>query len=681
MEQLAITDANDGSTRVSRPARKKRKKSPVPLAISDPVAEVIVDVNAAAVDHTFDYSVPESMSDSCLPGCRVRVRFAGRLVNAFVLTRRATTDHEGRLSPISKVTGPPVLTNEIASLARFVADRYAGTCNEVLRDAVPTRHAASETAFTGADGRLVYAGESAGRDSGGAGDSLLARYDGGAEVMNQLSSGLQVRASVVVSAVDSGPLIVGELVSAAEGGAVVVVPDGADVQRFADALSDRFPGSVARLTGDQPISERYGSFLQLLIGDRTIAVGTRNSVFAPVTNPALIVVWDDGDESLAEVRAPGWHAREVAALRSHHSRASLIIAGHCQSVEAARLVDQGWLQQVIPDRTLRRSGPHVITATSGRADDPAAHSRVPRFAWDVIARGLESGPVLVQVGRAGYVPGLACNECRTIARCAHCAGPLAQPHRGEVFVCRWCGQEAQSYRCPECGGSDVRAIRVGSERTADELRAAFPGVPVVVSDSNSGVKRGVSAQPQIVVATVGAEPVADDGYQAALLLDGDALLAGAHLRGEEQLVRRWFNAVSLVKGVDSGGEIAVTGDAQHRAIQALVRADPAGWAARELADRKATGLPPMTRSLAVTGTPGAVDEFIAACRLDPTWRVLGPTQVEGRRQSAAVVRVVVLAPTHDGRRMASGVKAALSEGAASVGKGRVVVRIDPVSVL
>ena len=37
-----------------------------------------------------------------------------------------------------------VLTEEIAGLARAVADRYAGTLADVLRLAVPQRHAATE---------------------------------------------------------------------------------------------------------------------------------------------------------------------------------------------------------------------------------------------------------------------------------------------------------------------------------------------------------------------------------------------------------------------------------------------------------------------------------------------------------------------------------------------------------
>ena len=64
-----------------------------------------------------------------------------------MLERRGTTDHEGRLTPLHKVvSAEPVLTGEVAALVRAVADHYAGTFADVMRLAVPPRHAATERA-------------------------------------------------------------------------------------------------------------------------------------------------------------------------------------------------------------------------------------------------------------------------------------------------------------------------------------------------------------------------------------------------------------------------------------------------------------------------------------------------------------------------------------------------------
>ena len=46
-----------------------------------------------------------------------------------------------------------------------------------------------------------------------------------------------------------------------------------------------------------------------------------------------------------------------------------------------------------------------------------------------------------------------------------------------------------------------------------------------------------------MVATPGAEPVAEGGYAAVVLLDTWMLLARADLRAAEEALRRWSNAV------------------------------------------------------------------------------------------------------------------------------------------
>jgi len=110
-----------------------------------PVARVAVDISLAHLDRPFDYLVPARLDQAAVPGCRVRVRFAGQLVDGYLLERTDTSEHQGKLARLERVTSPePVLTPEIFDLARAVADRYAGTLADVLRLAIPPRHAAAE---------------------------------------------------------------------------------------------------------------------------------------------------------------------------------------------------------------------------------------------------------------------------------------------------------------------------------------------------------------------------------------------------------------------------------------------------------------------------------------------------------------------------------------------------------
>ncbi|WP_052436491.1 hypothetical protein [Georgenia sp. SUBG003] len=113
--------------------------------VVNPVARVVVDVPLPHLDHPFDYLVPPEMDGNAVPGSRVQVRFAGQDRPAFVVERRADTDHRGTLAPLRRAASPvPVLSPAVLRLCRAVADRYAGTLMDVVRLAVPPRHAATE---------------------------------------------------------------------------------------------------------------------------------------------------------------------------------------------------------------------------------------------------------------------------------------------------------------------------------------------------------------------------------------------------------------------------------------------------------------------------------------------------------------------------------------------------------
>src|SRR4051794_39901139 len=128
-------------------ARARRETAgPRPLASTLPVARIAVDVPLPHLDRPFDYLVPDDLAEAAAPGARVRVRFAGRLVDGFVLARLAASDHGGKLGFLDRIVSPePVLAPEIAELARVVADRYSGVLADVLRLAVPPRHARVES--------------------------------------------------------------------------------------------------------------------------------------------------------------------------------------------------------------------------------------------------------------------------------------------------------------------------------------------------------------------------------------------------------------------------------------------------------------------------------------------------------------------------------------------------------
>jgi primosomal protein N' (replication factor Y) len=631
--------------RAARAARAERARTGRrgPPAEHLPVARIAVDVPLAHLDRPFDYLVPQRLAAAAVPGCRVRVRFAGQLTGGYLLERAAVSEHPGRLAYLERVVSPePVLSPEIAALAREVADRCAGTLADVLRLAIPPRHAGAEAA----------AGPSA--DAGGAGQPTdtgdgqpprlpprpspgpWARYPAGKAFLTALAEGRAPRA--VWSALP-GPLWPEEIATAAAAagaagrGTLIVVPDARDLSLIDGALARVLgPGRHACLSAGLGPAERYRRWLSVARGTVRVVAGTRAAMFAPVRDLGLVVIWDDGDDLHAEPRAPYPHAREVLALRAHRAGAGALIGGFARTAEAARLIGTGWAAAITADRpTVRSCAPQVRAAGADAelARDGAARSaRMPSLALRMARAGLAHGPVLVQVPRRGYVTAVACENCRAPARCPVCAGPLALEGDGGPARCRWCGRADPGWRCPACGDPRLRALVTGAGRTAEELGRAFPGTPVVVS-GGATVVEAVPRAPALVVATPGAEPRADGGYAAAVLLDGWVLLGRPSLRAAEEALRRWLNAAALVRPGASGGAVTVVAEAALPAVQALIRWDPVTHADRELAERAALRFPPAVRMAALSGPGRAVAELLAAAVLPPEADILGPIPLDG----------------------------------------------------
>jgi len=669
-----------------------------PLAAENPVARVVLESSLPHLDRPFDYSVPAELSDTAVPGVRVKVKFNGQELNGYVVERRADSEGSHSLTALHKVVSPvAVLTPAIAELAGSVAARYAGTLSDVLRTAIPPRVAKVE--------KELHAGEldAAGTPELGSSPADGWRaYSNGAPYVQHLAGGGTPKA--VLTALQGfgphgWPALVASAVAAVRSsgrGAVVVVPDYRDLEQLEAALESVLPKSdVARLTADDGQTPRYRNFLRLLSGSAGVAIGTRSAAYAPVRDLGLVVCWDDGDDLHIEQRAPYAHTREVLLLRAEQEGAACLMAAHSRSTELQRLVEMQWAVPIeAPRSAVRSTVPRVLnTADSFEQErDPLARiARLPGAAWRAAKEGLDRGPVLVQVARAGYAPSLVCETCRELARCNACQGPLAVSSGSAIPACRWCSTPAPQWRCTHCSGTRLRRGAAGVMRTAEELGRAFPGKAVVTS-SGEHIKAAVPDVPALVVATVGAEPVAAHGYAAALLLDGNSLLRRENLRAGEDTVRRWFNAAALVKPASQGGLVVITAD-DTAATGALLRWDASGYASRELALRKELQLPPAVRVASVTGGRADVGHFSqafeasAALPSGTKLRSAGPAPLQPLMGAAqlpaddADVRMLYFIPYSDAAAATRAMRAVKAASAAKRTSGPVQLRLDGVDVL
>ncbi|MBM0261933.1 primosomal protein N' [Corynebacterium macginleyi] len=608
------------------------KKTP---AARKPVARVLPLLGIAHLDRGFDYLVDESESNSAQAGVKVRIRFSGRLVDAIIVERKHDSDFGGQLRFIERVISPfQVYPPQLSRLVEALADRYGGTCADIIRSAIPPRHAKAEEADL--DTPWEELGATSEPDLSG-----WSAYQHGETFVDSILGGRLARAAWQIAPGDEWEDALAALaakVALGGGGVLIVVPD----QKVVDALDNALraivgPKQITVLTTSIGPQARYRRYLSALMGQARIVIGTRSVSFTPVENLQLAVIFDDGNDNLVDNIKPYVHAREVLTTRSAFENCSLIVANHSRTAETQLLVDSGWAHDLVPSASTIEARRPIISAIGNYGlsisrDLEGGITSVQAPAFQAAQQALERGePVLVQVPRKGYAPILACGKCHCPARCRHCNGPLGLPPNSErsgeeavMPTCRWCGRIAANHRCTECGSPRLRAIVLGSERTAEELGRAFPNTSVVVSGGNKVVGT-IEHTPALVIATPGAEPRVKDGaYGAALFLDAGALLNRQDLRATEDCLAKWAQAATMVKPHFQGGRVIIAADPKLSVVRHLMSWDMVAAAAEELRARREVRFPPAVHFAAIDGADAALDSFAQVVDLPEHAEVLGP---------------------------------------------------------
>ena len=585
-------------------------------------AKVAVATPLPQLDRLFEYRVRDEQTIGV--GVRVSVPLgrSKQLLEGFVVELTETPEYQGDLAEIGEVISlAGVLKPEIYQLCRAVADRQAVAIGDVLRLAVVDRSVAVEKSFLADPENLLVEPDNRSAEPGikpepAATSSMPAAISGSPAAKGRVVS--SARSAILVEPrlsniegknfpkwVDLFLNRASERMAAGES-SILVVPDFRDQNLLLEAAKLLELSNVVNYSTEQVKSKRYASFLQALSAKPTIVIGSRSAVYAPSHNLGLIALWDDGDGNHWEPNSPYIHSREVALIRQRQSECELLIASHSRSAEVQRLIDISYLK----DETANFARPNIAVSAEG--------FRIDGLAYKTIREGLTRGPVLVQVGAKGNSVSAYCSSCSSRALCKECNGPLWLDSKGQP-KCRWCNAFNLGFKCRDCGGQELRLGQAGSTRTASELARTFAPVRVIESTGEVRIEK-VAAKPALIIATAGAEPLAENGYAAVVLLDCQNLLARDTLKATEDAIRLWSNAFALMANDGRGAAVGLAGDLGQK----LAFWQQSELAAEELESRRELAFAPAVRLASVTALRETLEAIAGAISQINSVRVLGP---------------------------------------------------------
>lgn len=563
--------------------RQRAPKIPGKPAINSPIARVLVDTGVFHLDQEFDFLVPEEFSENAVPGVSVRVSFNGRKCDGYIVGRANSSAHVGRMQYLDKINNEtPLLTSSILNLSRAVARKYACNVMDVLRFAIPVAvNSSKEVTCSFSDPKPLNS-------------EILKNYP--ISYFDSLRNGEPSHVVWTPLPTTEPFELIAEVCKIRNGSILVLVPDSKSVDRCLEIfLSSGIGKNISTWNSELTKSQRYANYLHILNGTAQIVIGVRGAIFLPIQNLSLIVLWDEGNENYSEIRTPGWHVREVAIERTRQEGCALILGSFSPSLIATKYLFAGWLKPLNAQREVFREMSPKFNGIS-ELSSPDQRGRISTKAWKTIQKGLQSGPVLVQVPLRGYIRSLICQKCANHARC-QCGGKLVIASVKKNIVCGLCGVFQSDWQCKFCSGKTFRHSAIGDERTLEEIGKAFPGITIRSSNQSSMILDQVDS-PCIVLATPGSEPRAKSGYAAIVFLDSRIFLERATVNAEEQARLNWFSVSALAA---KNAEVFLDVVSADPNFQALLRWDPWHSASRDLLERRELQLPPHFKAASVVG--------------------------------------------------------------------------------
>jgi primosomal protein N' (replication factor Y) (superfamily II helicase) len=617
------------------------------------VARVHPLVTARAVDHAFDYVVPEQLRDRVSRGSLVEVELGPRVVRGAV-TGVGEGDAEG-LKPVLGVVG--AVSEPLLALAEWIAAGYASTLPRALALVIPpaagmrapepwVRLITMEGATRRQQEVLVHVGlaplplsdlvQAAGttretvRRMAARGLVALdpAPRPSADDVRVTLTDDQEaaVAACAEMLAAGGGDLLVHGVTGsgktevylraidaalAAGRGAIVLVPEIALTPQTAARFTARFGDTVAVLHSGISQARRGAEHARVAAGEARVVVGARSAIFAAVPDLGVIVVDEEHDASYKHEADPRYDARRVAAKRGR-LEAAVVVYG------SATPRPESWHGIGRHVRLLSRVGGSLpaVEIVDLRADGgyPLTRPLIDALAA-IDDRG---GRAILMQNRRGAAAAIHCRTCGRTWRCPRCDVSLVL--HGRRLVCHHCGSSEPLPRaCSTCGSVDLAHIGAGTTRVEDELRERFPRVEVFRLDADVAGRAG---EPEATLrrfraataaVLVGTQLVAKGhdmpGVGVAAVLDADLALAIPDFRAEE----RTFGLLTQLAGRpgrpgDPRGRVLVqTWSPELRPVVLAARHAVPEFLEGELERRRELDYPPFRRLVRVLASAGSAD--------------------------------------------------------------------------
>lgn len=392
-------------------------------------------------------------------------------------------------------------------------------------------------------------------------------------------------------------------------GGIVLVPEIAltpqTVSRFYKIFGDKIAVLHSRMTN----RERLLAWNDLKKGNKTIAIGPRSAVFAPVQNLGIIILDEEHDASYKQMDpAPRYHARETAIMRASMNNAVVIMGSATPSMQALQMTRNDKcvlleLNERHADATLPE-----IKILDLKEYKSAMRGELAVPLYNAIEEALlNREQVILLYNRRGFSSYLQCETCGNIPQSPECSVSLTYHKRRNMLMCHYSGYSRRAdTQCEICGSSEMVEQGSGTQKIEENLENLFPQAKILRFDKDSTGRKGAherilntfgSGEADILIGTqLVAKGLDFPNVTVVGVVDADTEQAFPSFQSTE----RMYQLLSQVsgrsgRGTKQGKVFIQTKQSENSAIQFAKEHDHKGFSKEEMGFREPLNYPPFSR--------------------------------------------------------------------------------------
>jgi primosomal protein N' (replication factor Y) len=432
-------------------------------------------------------------------------------------------------------------------------------------------------------------------------------------------------------------------------GAIVLVPEISLTPQTVERFQGRFGDRIAVLHSSLSSGERHDEWHRIHDGSARIVIGARSALFAPVHDLGLIVVDEEHEHTYKQEESPRYHARDVAVMRGHREKVSVLLGTATPSLESMHNARSGkYGLAILPHRVDHRKMPVVrVVDMRAEAQREGKIFVLSRDLMNAIQDRLDRREqTILFLNRRGFATSLTCPLCGYVATCSNCSVAMTYHRQHHRLVCHICGDVRplpQTCPNPDCRDPAFRYAGMGTQRVEDVIAKVFPRAKVTRMDADTTTGKGSHARilnafrAGEIDVLVGTQMIAKGLHFPNVTLVGvinaDSSLHMPDFRAGERTFQLLTQVAGRAGRGDVMGEVIVqTFTPFHPSVQAARQLDYELFYDQEIEFRRELAYPPFAHLACIT-LSGPQEELVAltartlARRLQP---LRGPGGGSGR---------------------------------------------------